>query len=70
MEAPPWFAVLQQIAHIRRLRAELAPLAVSPSRAESQTRLTPTERRLIFDLLRAIDELFPGIMLLLPLPPG
>lgn len=48
--------ILRQLADVTRLRGELQRLGTSPSVAKI-TKITPEERRTIFDLLRAIDEL-------------
>ena len=50
--------VLYLIVYIRKLRQELAPLAEVPS--ARSVRVTPRQRSAIFDLLRTVDELFPG----------
>lgn len=64
-KAPPQLAiedqleVLNMIATIRRLRAELDPFAISPA-VERVRQLTARQQSAIFDLLHAIDQLFPG----------
>lgn len=50
--------VLHLIRWIRELRVELAPLAVLPPRKGA--RITARQQGAIFDLLRCIDDLFPG----------
>jgi hypothetical protein len=49
--------VLRQLAYIRQLRAHLEPFAASPI---AQVKLTPTDQRVLFDLLHEIDLLLPG----------
>lgn len=53
-------AVLADIAYLRRMRAELEPLAVPSAGGRRSYSITSRQRVAIFDLLRTIDHLFPG----------
>ena len=70
VDAPPieeQLAVFNLVASTRRLRAELEPFAVSPS-VRRIKQLSLQEQGVLFDLLRAIDQLLPGPYVLFPDP--
>jgi sulfur relay (sulfurtransferase) DsrC/TusE family protein len=57
--------ILSDVARIRWLRAKLERFTVSPS-VRRISQLTPREQGTLFDLLRTIDHLFPGVPIMLP----
>ena len=57
--------VLNLIAYIRKQRAELEPFAAPPS-TDGAKRLNSRQQGALFDLLRAIDDLFPGVQVKFP----
>ncbi len=54
----PVLAALSDIAYLRKLRAELDPLAGPPGTTRSM-RITPRQQAAIGDMLRTIDRMFP-----------
>lgn len=57
--------VLNLIAYVRKLRVDLDDLAISPSRRRIN-RISDQQQTAIFDLLKTIDQLFPGGPMLSP----
>jgi hypothetical protein len=58
-------ALLRDVAYLRLLRDDLAVFTV-PSSVRRLSRITPRQQVALFELLRLIDQLFPGVPILRP----